>query len=86
VKETFTLGSVPTEPLYIGLAGVLPYLATSLTTVYLAWDVNYAARYGYGFLLDGQTAENLLHFVIPLQIGYGAVVCFHINFGLLLIG
>ncbi len=65
---------VPREALYIGMAGVLPYLATSLSTVYLAWDINHAANTGSGFLLSGNTAEMLLHIVEPLQIGYGAVV------------
>ena len=56
------------------MAGVVPYLATSLTTVYLAWDINRADLTGQGFLLSGQTAEALLAIVEPLQIGYGAVV------------
>ena len=68
---------VPKEALYIGMAGVLPYLATSLSTVYLAWDINHAAITGSGFLLSGQTAELLLHIIEPLQIGYGAVVSYY---------
>lgn len=68
------MDDVPREALYIGMAGVLPYLATSLSTVYLAWDINHASITGQGFLLSGQTAELLLHIVEPLQIGYGAVV------------
>ena len=56
------------------MAGVLPYLATSLSTVYLAWDINHAANTGSGFLVSGETAELLLHIIEPLQIGYGAVV------------
>ena len=56
------------------MAGVLPYLATSLSTVYLAWDINHATSDGQGFLLSGPTAELLLHIVEPLQVGYGAVV------------
>lgn len=56
------------------MAGVLPYLATSLSTVYLAWDINHAALTGSGFLMSGATAETLLHIVEPIQIGYGAVV------------
>ncbi|KAI9814572.1 MAG: hypothetical protein M1827_003127 [Pycnora praestabilis] len=74
IKETFALTEVPREAYYLGLAGVLPYLATSLSTVYLAWDINHAAATGSGFLLSGQTAEALLHIVEPLQIGYGAVI------------
>ena len=60
--------------MYIGLAGVLPYLATSLSTVYLAWDINQAHATGQGFLVSGPTAEALLHVIEPVQIGYGAVV------------
>jgi hypothetical protein len=75
IKETFNLGEVPREAYYIGLAGVLPYLATSLTTVYLAWDINHASTTGHGLLLTGQNAELLLNFIEPLQVGYGAVVC-----------
>lgn len=56
------------------MAGVLPYLATSLSTIYLAWDINYAALNGEGFLLSGKTAELVLHIIEPIQIGYGAVV------------
>jgi len=70
------MNDVPREALYIGMAGVLPYLGTSLSTVYLAWDINHASATGSGFLLSGETAELLLHIVEPLQIGYGAVVSY----------
>jgi len=33
IKETFALTEVPKESLYIGAAGVIPYAATSLSTV-----------------------------------------------------
>ena len=65
---------VPKEALYVGLAGVLPYLATSLTTVYLAFDINHAHEHGLGFVLDPKTAEALLHIIEPIQLGYGASV------------
>lgn len=74
VKETFALRDVPRQALYIGLAGVLPYLATSLSTIYLAWDINYAHNTGTGFIVSGHTAEVLLHILEPLQVGYGAVI------------
>ncbi|KAL9128312.1 MAG: hypothetical protein Q9217_002990 [Psora testacea] len=76
IKDTFALDEVPREALIIGMAGVLPYLATSLSTVYLAWDINHASIDGQGFLLSGQTAELLLHIVEPLQVGYGAIISF----------
>ncbi len=76
IKETFALPEVPREALVIGMAGVLPYLATSLSTVYLAWDINHAASSGSGFLVSGPTAELMLHVIEPIQIGYGAVVSY----------
>ncbi|MCJ1294225.1 hypothetical protein MMC34_005782 [Xylographa carneopallida] len=74
IRETFSMSEVPREAFVLGMAGVLPYLATSISTVYLAWDINHAALTGSGFLLSGQTAELLLHIIEPLQIGYGAVI------------
>ena len=57
------------------MAGVLPYLVTSVSTVYLAFDINHASETGTHFLFTPHTAELLLHIIEPLQIGYGAVVC-----------
>lgn len=74
IKETFSLAAVPREAMYVGLAGVIPYLATSLTTVYLSFDIQYAATHGQGLFLSGETAETLLHLIEPVQLGYGAVV------------
>jgi hypothetical protein len=68
------LKDVPREALTVGLAGVIPYLATSLTTVYLSFDIQYAANHGQGFILSGETAEQLLHIIEPIQLGYGASV------------
>ncbi|KAL9115084.1 MAG: hypothetical protein Q9227_000878 [Pyrenula ochraceoflavens] len=72
--ETFSLRDVPKEALYVGLAGVVPYLATSISTVYLAYDINYAFHNGEGLLLSGETAEALLHIIEPIQLGYGASI------------
>lgn len=74
IKETFSLRDVPRPALYVGLAGVVPYLATSLTTVGLALDIQYSAMHGQGFLLSGEVAEKLLHVIEPIQLGYGATV------------
>jgi len=75
IKETFALTEVPRESLYIGAAGVIPYAATSLSTVYLAWDINHAAASGgTGVLFSPETAHQLLDLVTPIQIGYGAVI------------
>jgi hypothetical protein len=74
IKETFSLSEVPKESLYIGAAGILPYAATSLSTVYLAFDINYAHEHGTGYIFTPETAHQLLDTVTPIQIGYGAVV------------
>lgn len=74
IKETFSLGDVPKESLYLGAAGVIPYAATSLSTVFLAWDINYAQATGNGFIFSPETAHQLLDIVTPIQIGYGAVI------------
>ncbi|TVY53306.1 hypothetical protein LCER1_G007915 [Lachnellula cervina] len=74
IKETFSLSEVPRESLYIGAAGVLPYAATSLSTVYLAWDINHAHANGTGVLFSPETAHQLLEWITPIQIGYGAVI------------
>lgn len=80
VLDVFSLKDVPKEALYVGLAGVLPYLATSVSTVYLAWDIQHAAHTGEGFLVSGEVAEQLLHFLEPIQLGYGATVRLHQEF------
>lgn len=64
---------VPRQAYNIGLAGVLPYLATSLSTVACAYEINHSVA-GYGYIMSAQTAETFLHILEPLQIGYGAVV------------
>lgn len=77
IKDTFALKEVPKESLYIGAAGVIPYAATSLSTVYLAWDINHATATGSGVLFSPETAHQLLELITPIQIGYGAVVSPH---------
>lgn len=74
IRATFSLEEVPQQAYYMGLAGVLPYLATSLSTVYCAWELNHAAEAGTGFFLSEKLAEQALHILEPLQVGYGAVV------------
>ncbi|EEP80463.1 conserved hypothetical protein [Uncinocarpus reesii 1704] len=74
IKETFSLKDVPKEALYLGLAGVMPYLATSLQTVYLSWEMNNALTTGSGKFISGESAELLMNVIEPLQIGYGAVI------------
>lgn len=75
IKDTFALNDVPREALVIGLAGVLPYLATSAGTVFCAFELSSAhANGGMGYLLSQHSAELGLHILEPLQVGYGAVV------------
>lgn len=74
IKDTLSLENVPKEALYFGMAGVVPYLATSLNTAYLAWEINNAATKGSTFLISGQSAELMLHMIEPIQVGYGAVI------------
>ncbi|ODM22991.1 hypothetical protein SI65_00580 [Aspergillus cristatus] len=74
IKETFSLEGVPKEAMYLGMAGVIPYLATSLQTVYLSYEINRANTTGDGLLFSGDTAELLLHLLEPIQVGYGAVI------------
>jgi hypothetical protein len=73
IKETFSLAEVPREAYYMGLAGTLPYLATSVSTVYLAWELNHANA-GYGMIFSSKDATYLLSLIEPLQIGYGASI------------
>jgi len=74
IKETFSLADVPKESLYIGAAGVIPYAATSLSTVFLAYDINQAHATGQGIVFSPETAHQLLEMITPIQIGYGAVI------------
>ncbi|KAF5009617.1 hypothetical protein FDECE_4177 [Fusarium decemcellulare] len=78
VKDTFRFKSVPRESHILGLAGTLPYLGTSLSTVFLAWDLNKEWPTGNSFLdaifIDHETANYLLSVIEPIQLGYGAVI------------
>ncbi|KAM5352869.1 hypothetical protein ACJ41O_005591 [Fusarium nematophilum] len=76
VKDTFRFRSVPRESHILGLAGTLPYLGTSLSTVFLAWDLNKEWPTGNAFydtiFVDHETAQYLLSVIEPLQLAYGA--------------
>ncbi|KAJ5107974.1 hypothetical protein N7456_004649 [Penicillium angulare] len=74
IKDTFSLNEVPKEALYLGMAGVVPYLATSLQTVALSYEINHAAQTGDGLIFSGQSAELMLHMLEPVQVAYGAVI------------
>ncbi|KAL2170683.1 hypothetical protein VTG60DRAFT_4525 [Thermothelomyces hinnuleus] len=78
VKETFALATVPREPFALGLAGTLPYLATSLSTLVLAWNLNNEwptrSSFANAFLFNHEQAAHWLHILEPIQVGYGAVI------------
>ncbi|KAI0596931.1 hypothetical protein F4775DRAFT_562538 [Biscogniauxia sp. FL1348] len=78
VKDTFALSSVPRESYYLGLAGTLPYLATSVSTVYLSWDLNTewpsTSNFVNHIFMSHDTARQLLDTIEPLQLGYGAII------------
>ena len=78
VKDTFALATVPREPYIFGLAGTLPYVATSMGTLFLTWDLGQTWPLSNIFLntiyVTHDTAQSLLAFLEPLQVGYGAVI------------
>lgn len=65
---------MPREAYYIGMAGVVPYLFTSLSTFFCAYEIHSNAVSGAGLLFSEKQAELLLHILEPLQLGYGATV------------
>ncbi|GAP92278.1 putative mitochondrial inner membrane protein 1 protein [Rosellinia necatrix] len=78
VRETFSLSNAPKEPYWLGLAGTLPYLGTSVSTVYLAWVLNTewptSSTLANNLLISSETASRLLATLEPVQLGYGAVI------------
>ncbi|KAH9818665.1 hypothetical protein DFH28DRAFT_1080582 [Melampsora americana] len=65
--------SVPRGALIFGSAGLIPYLATSITTIYLARQV-YKSEHGSIEKFDSETALTLLYHNENLQVAYGAVI------------
>ncbi|KAF2400951.1 hypothetical protein EJ06DRAFT_548845 [Trichodelitschia bisporula] len=74
IRSAFDLTDVPPQAYYMGLAGVVPYVVTSLTTVFAAREIHVASDWGRGMFLTQESAETLLHLLEPLQVGYGAVI------------
>ncbi|GAW22150.1 hypothetical protein ANO14919_116850 [Xylariales sp. No.14919] len=78
VQETFSLSGAPNEPYWLGLAGTLPYLGTSISTVYLAWVLNTPwpspSTFANSIMVSQETASQLLATLEPIQLGYGAVI------------
>lgn len=65
---------MPKGAVVFGAAGVLPYAATSATTIYLAHQASLAQTAGKESTVDADTALALLHHVENLQLGYGALI------------
>lgn len=75
IRDTFALNEVPRDSYYLGAAGVIPYAATSLSTVYLCYDIGHAQEnLTNGILISPETAYQLLKIIEPVQVGYGAVI------------
>ncbi|EGO55956.1 hypothetical protein NEUTE1DRAFT_131561 [Neurospora tetrasperma FGSC 2508] len=78
VKDTLALKTVPRETYALGFAGTIPYLATSLSTVYLSWNLHqrYPSESDFlnTILFRHETAKDLLDIIEPIQVGYGAVL------------
>lgn len=78
IKDTFALSTVPREAYAVGLAGTLPYLATSLSTVFLSWNLNTQwptdSHLLNSFMFSNESAAQWMHILEPIQMGYGAVI------------
>jgi hypothetical protein len=74
IKDSFALREVPRESYYLGAAGTLPYMATSLATLYLSYGINHAPKTGSSLFFPLETAQYYLSVLEPIQIGYGAVM------------
>ncbi|KXN91416.1 hypothetical protein AN958_00678 [Leucoagaricus sp. SymC.cos] len=67
------LNAVPQPVLMLGLAGGLPYVGTSLTTIWLAREANLAIH-GSAVGIDPGVALTVLDQALNLQVTYGAVM------------
>ncbi|KAF8475603.1 hypothetical protein BDZ91DRAFT_186847 [Kalaharituber pfeilii] len=74
IRDTFRLQDVPREVFYIGMVGLVPYVATTFSTLFLAWDLKNAHMQGASYVFSVETMEQLMRFLEPVQVGYGAVI------------
>ncbi|KAH8647290.1 hypothetical protein BX600DRAFT_503436 [Xylariales sp. PMI_506] len=78
VKETFALNTVPRESYIFGLAGTIPYVATSVGNLYLSWVLNTtwptSSSFLNSILMSHESAQHYLGVLEPIQLGYGAVI------------
>ncbi|KAF3083213.1 hypothetical protein TWF102_010859 [Orbilia oligospora] len=74
IRETFAFREVPKEVLFFGGAGLVPYIATTASTFFLAWDIKNISQEGAGYIVNQETASTILSLLEPIQVGFGAVI------------
>ncbi|KAK6332722.1 hypothetical protein TWF696_002746 [Orbilia brochopaga] len=74
VRETFAFKEVPKEVLFFGAAGLVPYVATTACSLYLAWEEGNIAEHGASHFITSETANTLLQSLEQVQVGFGAVI------------
>ncbi|KAK6503928.1 hypothetical protein TWF506_002150 [Arthrobotrys conoides] len=74
IRETFAFREVPKEVLFFGGAGLVPYIATTASTFFLAWDIKNISQEGAGYFVNQETASTVLGLLEPIQVGFGAVI------------
>lgn len=69
---------MPRETYALGLGGTIPYFITSLSTVYLGWNLRHSyptsSTIQNSFMVSHETATQWLQMLEPIQLGYGAVI------------
>lgn len=78
VKDTFNLSGVPPLSYKLGLAGTLPYLGTSLSTVFLSWNLSTqwptSSSLLNSIMFSHENAAYYFQLLEHIQLGYGAVI------------
>ncbi|KAI6377702.1 hypothetical protein MCOR25_002426 [Pyricularia grisea] len=78
VKDTFNLSGVPPLSYKLGLAGTLPYLGTSLSTVFLSWNLSTqwptSSNLLNSIMFSHENAAYYFQLLEHIQLGYGAVI------------
>lgn len=78
IKETLDLSAVPREVYALGLGGTVPYFLTSLSTIYLGWNLRHSYPTSSSlmntFMVSQETAHQWLALLEPIQLGFGAVI------------
>lgn len=76
-KDAIALTEVPREAYALGLSGTIPYFFTSLSTVFLGWNIRSGPSTSpvtNSFMLSPESAQQMLQWLEPIQLGYGAVI------------